>query len=209
MKQKIGTLIEEDIMRLAKRRAVEEGRPLSDLIQDALVQYLRKDAATPKERKMAYHLRTTDENTPGATSLRTRTRHVGSMNLDDIPGGSLCVLNANILVHAEPGVSLQAQRLMRRIEEPGRDWPTCVAGNYSMASLFSVGARTALESNLELVTRSANYPAVSPAPADAKIQAGVPGWRRRSYRQRTPWQLFHCFRRQSHSSADPGLSGLV
>ena len=56
MKQKIGTLIEEDIMRLAKRRAVEEGRPLSDLIQDALVQYLRKDAAMPKERKMAYHL---------------------------------------------------------------------------------------------------------------------------------------------------------
>ncbi|MBI4523254.1 MAG: hypothetical protein HY695_05505 [Deltaproteobacteria bacterium] len=56
MKQKIGTLIEEDIMRLAKRRAAEEGRPLSDLIQDALVEYLRKDAATPKERKMAYHL---------------------------------------------------------------------------------------------------------------------------------------------------------
>ncbi len=56
MKQKIGTLIEEDIMKLAKRRAVEEGRSLSDLIQDALVQYLRKDTATPKERKMAYHL---------------------------------------------------------------------------------------------------------------------------------------------------------
>ena len=56
MKQKIGTLIEEDIMRLAKRRAAEEGRPLNDLIQDALVHYLRKEAATPKERKMAYHL---------------------------------------------------------------------------------------------------------------------------------------------------------
>jgi hypothetical protein len=56
MKQKIGTLIEEDIMRLAKRRAAEEGRPMSDLIQDALVQYLRKDAATPRERKTAYQL---------------------------------------------------------------------------------------------------------------------------------------------------------
>ena len=56
MKQKIGTLIEENIMRLAKRRAAEEGRPLSDLIQDALVHYLRKEAATPKEREMAYHL---------------------------------------------------------------------------------------------------------------------------------------------------------
>jgi len=56
MKQKIGTLIEEDIMRLAKRKAAEEGRPLSDLIQDALEQYLRKGSATPKERKMAFHL---------------------------------------------------------------------------------------------------------------------------------------------------------
>jgi hypothetical protein len=56
MKQKIGTLIEEDIMRLAKRRAAEEGRSLSNLIQDAIVRYLHKEAATPKERKMAYHL---------------------------------------------------------------------------------------------------------------------------------------------------------
>jgi hypothetical protein len=56
MKQKIGTLIEEDIMRLAKRRAVEERRTLSDLIQDALVRYLRKEAATPKERKTAFSL---------------------------------------------------------------------------------------------------------------------------------------------------------
>ena len=56
MKQKIGTLIEEDIMRLAKRKAAEERRPLSDLIQDALVRYLRKEAATPKERKMAFRL---------------------------------------------------------------------------------------------------------------------------------------------------------
>ena len=56
MKQKIGTLIEEEIMRLAKRRAAEERRPLSDLIQDALVQYLRKERPTPKERKIAYHL---------------------------------------------------------------------------------------------------------------------------------------------------------
>ncbi len=56
MKHKIGTLIEEDVMRLAKRRAVEEKRPLSELIQEALVQYLRKNGATPKERKTAYQL---------------------------------------------------------------------------------------------------------------------------------------------------------
>ncbi len=56
MKQKIGTLIEEDIMRLAKRRAAEEGRSLSDLIQDALVQYLSAGGASPKERETAYHV---------------------------------------------------------------------------------------------------------------------------------------------------------
>ncbi len=56
MKQKIGTLIEEDIMRLAKRRAAEEGRPLSDLIQDALVKYLSPSAGSAKEREIAYHV---------------------------------------------------------------------------------------------------------------------------------------------------------
>ncbi|MBS0184700.1 MAG: type II toxin-antitoxin system VapC family toxin [Nitrospira sp.] len=38
------------------------------------------------------------------------------MNLDDIPGGSLCVVDTNVLLYAEQGVSTQAQRLMRRIE---------------------------------------------------------------------------------------------
>jgi hypothetical protein len=56
MKQKIGTQIEKEIMRLAKRKAAEEGRSISDLIQDALVQYLRKDVAAPSERRIAYHL---------------------------------------------------------------------------------------------------------------------------------------------------------
>ena len=39
------------------------------------------------------------------------------MNLDDIPSGSLCVLDTNVLLYAEQGVSLQAQRLLRRIEK--------------------------------------------------------------------------------------------
>jgi hypothetical protein len=56
MKKKVGTVIEENTMRLAKRKAAEEGRSLSEVIQEALVQYLRKEAATPKERKMAFHL---------------------------------------------------------------------------------------------------------------------------------------------------------
>ncbi len=54
MKLKIGTQIEEEIMKLAKRKAVEEGRSISDLIQDALVQYLSAGPARPKEREMAY-----------------------------------------------------------------------------------------------------------------------------------------------------------
>lgn len=38
------------------------------------------------------------------------------MNLDDIPAGSLCVVDTNVLLYAEQGASLQAQRLLRRIE---------------------------------------------------------------------------------------------
>lgn len=54
MKLKVGTQIEEEIMKLAKHKAAEEGRSISELIQDALVQYLGSGAASPKERKMAY-----------------------------------------------------------------------------------------------------------------------------------------------------------
>lgn len=39
------------------------------------------------------------------------------MSLDDIPSGSLCVLDTNVLIYAEQGVSLQVQRLLHRIEE--------------------------------------------------------------------------------------------
>ena len=57
MKRQIDILIEEQTMRLAKRRAIEEGRSVSDLVQDALEQYLRRDAATtPRERQLAYQL---------------------------------------------------------------------------------------------------------------------------------------------------------
>jgi hypothetical protein len=56
MKQKISMVLDADIVRLAKKRAAEEQRTLSDLIQEALVRHLRKDAVTPKKRRMAYHL---------------------------------------------------------------------------------------------------------------------------------------------------------
>jgi len=54
MKRKVGTLLEEDVIRLAKRRAAQEARPLSDLIQDALVAYLGKKTPDPKKREEAY-----------------------------------------------------------------------------------------------------------------------------------------------------------
>jgi predicted nucleic acid-binding protein len=38
------------------------------------------------------------------------------MNLDDIPTGSLCVIDTNVLLYAEQGASLEAQRLLRRLE---------------------------------------------------------------------------------------------
>jgi hypothetical protein len=54
MKRKVGTLIEEEVIKRAKRRAVEENRPLSDLIQDALVAYLGNRVPDPRIREAAY-----------------------------------------------------------------------------------------------------------------------------------------------------------
>jgi hypothetical protein len=56
MKKKVGTLIEDEVIKLAKHRAADEGRPLSDLIQDALVSYLSKSIPKPKERDAAYQI---------------------------------------------------------------------------------------------------------------------------------------------------------
>ena len=56
MKQKVGTLLEQDVLRRAKRRATDEGRPLSDLIQDALERYLSKGMPEPARRDAAYQL---------------------------------------------------------------------------------------------------------------------------------------------------------
>lgn len=56
MKKKIGTIMEEDVLRRAKRQAVDEGRPLSDLIQDALDRYLRAVMPAPARREAAYNL---------------------------------------------------------------------------------------------------------------------------------------------------------
>jgi len=44
MKRKVGTLLEEEVFKLAKHRALEEGRPLSDVIQESIVNYLSKQS---------------------------------------------------------------------------------------------------------------------------------------------------------------------
>ena len=42
------------MIRLARRRAVEEDRPLSDVLQETLVAYLGKRTPDPKKREEAY-----------------------------------------------------------------------------------------------------------------------------------------------------------
>jgi hypothetical protein len=56
LKQKVGISIDADILQLTKERAAEEGRPISDLVQAALVRYLWKAATIPNQRKLAYQL---------------------------------------------------------------------------------------------------------------------------------------------------------
>ena len=56
MKRRVKLLIDAEILRLAKRKAAEEDRPLSDLVRDALAKYLSRDAATPEERQNAFQL---------------------------------------------------------------------------------------------------------------------------------------------------------
>ena len=54
MKRKVGTLLEEDVLRRATRRAADEGRHLSDVIQDALQKYLSANLHERARRKAAF-----------------------------------------------------------------------------------------------------------------------------------------------------------
>jgi len=56
MKKRVSILIEEEGIRQAKRLAVKEGRPLSDVIQHALVLYLNRKMPEPQKRKNAYQV---------------------------------------------------------------------------------------------------------------------------------------------------------
>ena len=54
--KRITITMDDEIVRLTKKRAAEEQRTVSNVIQESLVKHLRKEASTPKERRMAYHL---------------------------------------------------------------------------------------------------------------------------------------------------------
>ena len=56
MKRKVGILLEEGVLKLAKHRALEEGRPLSDVIQESIVHYLSNRVPDPKKREGAYQI---------------------------------------------------------------------------------------------------------------------------------------------------------
>jgi hypothetical protein len=56
MKKRLSILIGEEVIGRAKRLAVKEGRPLSDVIQDALLVYLNREGPDPQKRKNAYQV---------------------------------------------------------------------------------------------------------------------------------------------------------
>ncbi len=56
MKRKVGILLEEEVFKLAKHRALKEGRPLSDVIQESIVRYLSNRIPDAKRRKRAYQI---------------------------------------------------------------------------------------------------------------------------------------------------------
>jgi hypothetical protein len=56
MKRKVETVLEEDVLRRAKRRAADEGRSLSDLIQEAVENYLSSRAVEPAKRDAAFRI---------------------------------------------------------------------------------------------------------------------------------------------------------
>jgi hypothetical protein len=56
MERQVEVLNEGRILRLAKRIALKEGRPLDDLIRDAIVAYLSDSVSSPQKREKAYQL---------------------------------------------------------------------------------------------------------------------------------------------------------
>jgi len=56
MKKRVDTFVEEEVIRQAKRLAVEEGRSFSDVTHEALVSHLKTKVPDHKKRMKAYKL---------------------------------------------------------------------------------------------------------------------------------------------------------
>ncbi len=56
MKRKVGLILEEEVLKLAEHLAVEEGRSLSDVIQESIAYYLSNKVPDSKKREKAYEL---------------------------------------------------------------------------------------------------------------------------------------------------------
>lgn len=56
MKHKVGTVLDDAVYRRAKRRALEERKPLSAVIQEALERYLAARPAGNEHAQAAYRL---------------------------------------------------------------------------------------------------------------------------------------------------------
>ena len=54
MKQKVGTLIDEELLKQVKRAAAEDGKRLCDLFAEALTGYLADRAPEPRRALQAY-----------------------------------------------------------------------------------------------------------------------------------------------------------
>ncbi len=78
VKRKVGTLIEEKVIRLAKRRTADEGRSLSQVTKHALLRFLNQPEARPEDRHRAYAVSGSGAR-PGSCVRRQRQqarRHV-------------------------------------------------------------------------------------------------------------------------------------
>ena len=52
-KEKIGTVLDKDVVKLLKERSAREGRAISDILQDAILHYQESDTGTAHVRLAA------------------------------------------------------------------------------------------------------------------------------------------------------------
>lgn len=52
-KEKVGTILDKDLLQKVKERSVKEGRTISDIIQDALIKYNEASSTNSELRRAA------------------------------------------------------------------------------------------------------------------------------------------------------------